>query len=139
MEVELERLVEQMKKNYLEIAQEVEVVSRELKSLEARDAKAIEAMSISNEALAFAKDQIKRVRKMIAKANFLLFKSELECQAETIWLEKIRVERLQIQQSEAEKRMVLEELKSRVDTMTAEFKRDALKAQALLKAEDERD
>ena len=42
----------------------------------------------------------------------------------------------QIQQSEIEKRMALEEHKSH--TMIAEFNRDALKAQALLKAEEER-
>ena len=34
--------------------------------------------------------------------------------------------------------MALEELKSRLDTMTIEFNRDALKAQALLKTEEER-
>jgi len=34
--------------------------------------------------------------------------------------------------------MALEELKSRLDTMTAEFNQDALKAQNLLKAEEER-
>ena len=34
--------------------------------------------------------------------------------------------------------MALENLKSRLETMTAEFNRDALKTQALLKAEEER-
>jgi len=78
-------------------------------------------MSISSEALDSAKDQIKKAQEMIAKANLLLFKAEPECQAETIRLEKIKFERLQIQQSEAEKRIALEELKSYLDTMTAEL------------------
>ena len=34
--------------------------------------------------------------------------------------------------------MALEELKSRLNTMTAEFNRDALKAQTLLKGEEDR-
>ena len=41
-------------------------------------------MSVSSEALAFAKNQIKRAREMIAKANFLLSKAEPECQPENI-------------------------------------------------------
>ena len=86
-----------MKKNYLETFQEVVAISQEFKSLEARDAEAIEVMSVSSETLDSAKDQIKRARKMIAKANLLLSKAELEYQAETIRLEKIKAERLQIQ------------------------------------------
>jgi len=68
-----------------------------LKFLEAQDAKAIEAISVSGEALDSAKNQIKKVREIIAKANLLLSKAELECQAETIRLEKINTERLRIQ------------------------------------------
>ena len=134
-ETELERLAEQTKKNYLETAQEVEDISQELKSLEARDAEATEAMSVSSEALDSAKDQIKRVREMIAKANLLLSKAEPKCRAEIIRLKKLKA---QIQQLEAEKRMTLERLKSCLDTMTAEIYRGALKAQALLKVEEER-
>ena len=73
---------------------------------------------------------------MIAKANLLLSKVKPEFQAETIRLEKIKAERLQIQQLEAEKRMAPENLKSRLETMTAEFNWDTLKAHALMKAEE---
>ena len=72
VEIELERLVEQMKRNHLETSQGIEVVSQELKSLEAREAEVIEAMVISTEVLDAARDQIKKEKEMIAKANFLL-------------------------------------------------------------------
>ena len=127
-----------MKKNYLVTFQEVEAVSQELKSLEPQEAEAIEAMSIFSKALDFAKNQIKRAREMTTKANLLLSKAESECQAETIQLEKIKAEKMQVQQLKAEKRMALEKLKSHLETMTAEFNRDALKAQALLKVEEKR-
>ena len=94
VEAELECLVEQMKNNFLEMSQEVEVVSRDLKSLEAREVEAIECNVISSEALDFARDQIKRAREIIAKANLLLSKAEPECQAEIIRLEKTKVERM---------------------------------------------
>ena len=98
VEAELERLVEQMKKNYLETSQDVEGVSKKLKSLKAHEAKAIEAMSVSSKVLDFAKDQIKRSREMIAKANLLLSKAESESQSETVRQEKLKAERMQIQQ-----------------------------------------
>jgi len=97
VEAELDCLAEQTEKNYLETFQEVAAISQEFKSLEARDAEAIEVMSISSEAFDSAKDQIKKAWEMIAKANLLLSKTEPECQAETIRLEKIKAERLQIQ------------------------------------------
>ena len=56
VEAELERLAEHTRKNYLEMSQEVEAISQELESLEAREAEAIEAMPVSSEALDFAKD-----------------------------------------------------------------------------------
>ena len=74
---------------------------------------------------------------MIAKANLFLFKTELVSEAEAIRLEEITTERIQIQQSEVEKRTALEELKSRMET-TAAFNREELKPQALLKDEVER-
>ena len=101
MEAELVRLVKLTKKNYLEMAQEVEVVSQELKSIKARDSEAIEVIHISSETFDSAKDQIKKAREMIAKANPLLSKAALECKVETIRLEKIKSQRLQIQQSKA--------------------------------------
>jgi len=39
VEAELERLSEQMKKNYLETSQEAEAISRELQTLDAREVK----------------------------------------------------------------------------------------------------
>jgi len=133
----LECLAEQTKKNYLETSQEVEAISQELKSIETRDAEAIEAMSVSSEALVFVKGQIKKAQEMITKAN-LLSKAEPECQAEIIRLKKIKAKRLQIQQLEAEKRMALENLKSHLETTIVELNRDTLKAQVLMKSEEER-
>jgi len=100
-----------MKRNYLETSQEIEALSQELKSLEAREAEVAEAMTISSEALDFAKSQIKKAREMIAKANLLLSKAELTSQAESIRLEQMMAESIQIQLSEAEKRTTLEEAK----------------------------
>jgi len=105
--------------------------------LEALEAEVTEAMAVSTEALDAVRDQIKRAKEMIAKANLFLFKTELVSEAEAIRLEEITTERIQIQQSEVEKRTALEELKSRMET-TAAFNREELKPQALLKDEEER-
>ena len=137
VEVELERLAEQMQKNYLETSQEVEVLSQELKSLEAQEAEVAEAKVISSEALDAARDQIKKAKEMNAKANLILSKAEPMSQAETIPLEEMTAKSIHIQHSKAEKRTTLEELKSHLETVAA-FKREELKPQALLKAEEER-
>ena len=63
-------------------------ISGHILGVEAREAEAIEAMSVFSEALDFAKDQIKKAREMIAKANLFLSKVESECQAETIRLKR---------------------------------------------------
>jgi len=76
-------------------------------------------MAISDEVLDFAKSQITKAQEMITKANLLLSKAELKSQVETIRLEEIMAERIQIQQSEAEKRTTLKELKSRLETTAA--------------------
>ena len=76
MEAELKRLAEQRKKNYLEMSQEIKVVSQKLKSLEAQKAEVTEAMTFSNEVLDVARDQIKRAKEMITNANLLLSKAE---------------------------------------------------------------
>ena len=94
-------------------------------------------MVVSSEALDFARSQIKKARKIIVKANFLLSKAELVSQAETIQLEEITAESIQNQHSEEEKRTALEELKSHLETMVA-FNREELESQALLKAEEEK-
>ena len=84
VEIKLERLAEQMQKNYLETSREVEALSQELKSLEAREAEVAEAMIVSSEVLNAARDQIKKAKKMIAKANLILSKAEPMSQAKTI-------------------------------------------------------
>ena len=58
-------------------------------------------------------------------------------QAKTIYLEEMTTESIQIQQSGAEKRTTLEEIKFRLEKMAA-FNREELKPQAMLKPEKER-
>ena len=70
VEAKLERLAEQMKKNYLETSQEIEAVSQELNSLEAREDEVAEAMAVSSEALDFAKSQIKKAWEMLQRPTF---------------------------------------------------------------------
>ena len=48
--------MKQMQKNYLEMSKEVEVLSQELKSPEAREAEVIEAMVVPSEGLDAARD-----------------------------------------------------------------------------------
>jgi len=108
-----------MQKNYLEMSQEVEAQSQELKSLEAREAEVAEAMVVFSEALYAARDQIKKVKEMIAKANLILSKAESVSQAEAIRLEEMTTESIQIHHSGVEKRTALEELKSQLETMAA--------------------
>ena len=110
------------------MSQEIKAVCQELKFLEAREAEVTEAMAVSSKTLDFAKCQIKKAREIIAKANFLLFKAEPESQAETIRLEEITAERIHIQQSVADKRTTLDELKYRSE-MTAAFNQEELKPQ----------
>jgi len=85
-----------MQKNYLETSQEVEALSQELKSLEAREAEVAEMMPVSSEALDDARDQIKKVKEMIEKSNIILSKAEPENQAETILLEEMTAKSIQI-------------------------------------------
>ena len=94
-------------------------------------------MAISSKALDFAKSHIKKAREMIGKANLLLSKAEPASQAESIRLEQMTAESIQIQHSEAGKRTTLEELKSCLETIAA-FNWEELKPQALLKGEEER-
>ena len=59
-------------KSYLETSQEIGTISQELKSLEAWEAKVTKAIVISTEVLDAARNQIKKAKKMIGKANFFL-------------------------------------------------------------------
>jgi len=75
-------------------------------------------MVVSSESLDVARDQIKKAKEMIAKANLILSKAEPVSQAKTIYLKEMTVKSIQIQHSSAEKRTALEEFKSHLETMT---------------------
>ena len=137
IEAELERLSEQMQRNYLETFQEANAISQELKSLDAREVEVAKAMVVSSEALDAAKNQIKKAGEMIARDNIILSKTEPVRQAETIYLEEMTAESIQIQHSGAEMRIALEEIKSLLEKMDA-FDWEELKAKAMLKAKEER-
>jgi len=92
IEAELERLSEQMQRNYLVTFQEAKAISQELKSLDAREAEVAKAMVVSSEALDAAKNQIKKAGEMIARDNIILSKTEPVRQAETIYLEEMTAE-----------------------------------------------
>ena len=53
-------------------------------------------MVISSEALDAARDQIKKVNEMIAKANLILSKAEPVSQAKAIYLEEMTAESIHI-------------------------------------------
>ena len=57
-------------------------------------------MAVSNKALDAARDQIKKAKEMIAKANFFLSKVDPVSQAKTIRLEEMTTKSIQIQHSE---------------------------------------
>ena len=56
---------------------------------------------------------------MIARTNLILSKVEPVCQAETVRLEEMIVESIQILHSSAEKKTALEEIKSCLEKMAA--------------------
>ena len=62
-------------------------MSWELKSLRVKEVELADAIEISCNALASAKDQIEREREMITRANLLLYQVESVCVAETTQLE----------------------------------------------------
>ena len=101
-----------MKKNYLETSKEAEAITEELKTLDAREAEISKAIVISSEALEGAKDQLKKAEEMIARAKTIISKVEPVRQAETICLEEMNLERVQIQHIGAKKRTTLAEIKS---------------------------
>ena len=103
VEAELERLLEEMKNNYLEISKEAEAISEELKILDVREAEISEAIVISSEALEGAKDHLKKAGEMIARAKTIISKVEPVHQAETICLKEKNVESVQIQHIGAKK------------------------------------
>ena len=113
------------------------MISQELKTLDAWEVEVSEAIVVSSEALDAAKNQIKKAEEMITRANTILSKAEPVRQAETIWLEEMAAESIQIQRSEAKKRTGLAEIKSRLEKMVA-FHREELKSQTILKAEEEK-
>jgi len=103
VKAKLKRLSEQMQRNYLETSYEAKVIFQELKSLEAREPEVAEAMVVSSKALDAEQNQIKKAEEMIARANLILSKAEPMRQAETIHLEEMNAESIQIQHSGAER------------------------------------
>ena len=86
----------------------------------------LEAIVVSSEALNAVRNTIKKVEKMIARANIILFKTEPVRQ--TIRLEEMIAESVQIQRLGAEKRTTLvAEIKSRLEKTA--FDREELKSQ----------
>ena len=85
-----------MQRNYLETFQEAKAISQELKSLDAHEAEVAKAMVVSSEALDAAKYQIKEAGEMITRDNIILSKTETVRQAETIYLEEMTAESIQI-------------------------------------------
>ena len=63
IEAELERLSEQMQRNYLETSQETEAISQEMKSLDVREVEVTEAMVVSSEHLMLQKIRSRRRRR----------------------------------------------------------------------------
>jgi len=115
VEAELECLVEQIKKNYLEIFQEVNAIFEKLKTLDAREVDVTEMMVISGEVLDAANTQLKQAEKMIARANAIISRVETVRKVETARLEEITAESIQIQLLGVEKKAALEEIKSRLE------------------------
>ena len=69
---ELKHLITQMQKARLETQEVAEVVSLDLKSLEARKVEIGDAIDASNNALLDAEDKIEKDKEMIKRANLLL-------------------------------------------------------------------
>ena len=76
-------------------------------------------MVVFSETLDAAKNQIKKVEEMIARANIILSKAKPVRQAETILLEEMTAKSIQIQHLGVEKRTALEEIKSHLEQLAA--------------------
>ena len=59
-----------MKQTYAEMTKEAKIMSQELQSLETEKMTIADAFEASNQAIAFANDQIERTREMITRAIY---------------------------------------------------------------------
>ena len=64
------------KKNYLEISQEADVISQELKTLDAWEVEVTKMMVISGEVLNATNTQLKQVEEIIFRANTIISRAE---------------------------------------------------------------
>ena len=97
IEEEFDRLSEHVKQTFIEMIREAEVVSQELKSLEAEKITIANVIDASNQALASANDQIENARQRIARANVFLSKVKPVCEAETGQLERMTARSIYVQ------------------------------------------
>ena len=130
---ELERLMAQMQKVHLEVQEATKAVSLDLKSLETSKVEIGDVIDVSNSALLDAEDKIEKARKMIKRANLLLFKAELVCLEEISRLEQLKAQNDEVVQQEMAQRATLTEIEARL-SQTANFNKAELRSQAFIRA-----
>jgi len=89
---ELKHLTAQMQKAHLETQEAAEVVSLDLKSLEARKVEIGDAIDASHSALLNVEDKIEKAKEMIKRVNLLLSKAELVRLEEIAQLEQFNTQ-----------------------------------------------
>jgi len=104
---------------------------------EAEKTKIVNAIDVSNNALADANEQLEKAEAMIKKANFLISKAEPMRVEETAWLEQLSAQSDQILKPESEKKVVIAEAQSRL-TQLAAVNHEDLKSQALARPKENR-
>ena len=110
---------------------------KEVEIPEAEKTKIVNAIDVSNNALADANEQLEKAEAMIKKANFLISKAEPMRVEETAWLEQLSAQSDQILKPESEKKVVIAEAQSRLSQLAAVNHED-LKSQALARPKENR-
>jgi len=89
---ELERLIVQMCEAHLTAPEATEAISLDLKSLETRKVEIGDAIDTYSSTLLDVEDKIKKAKKMIKRANLLLFKAEPVRLEEMAQLEQLKAQ-----------------------------------------------